>query len=203
MTSSSSSLAVDAIIRRRVLSRDSELSGVLSRWRSYAAALQHHQQQQSEQSLHAAEECYHSLLQSLDSLRFLVSRQSVVHSAVDCELSACDRSAAESRLTTSGLRSDIAQLKTQLHQATNERQHRVQVDFIAAQCNLMASRADTQSLIAALQSDIAELEAEQTDMELEQDSRRRQFGLIALALDTVSSQWTKQRSTRSDEMAVG
>ena len=201
-----SSLSVDAIIRRRVLSRESELGSLLGRWRLYEAALSGaRQRSQQQQAIEAAVSAYANLLQALASLDFSLRRLSLVHSAVDCELSDCDRSASTSRQRTAALRDDIAHLRQRLGEATAERQHRLQVDAIAAQCNRMAGRADTAALLDALQADIARLDDERTAMQAEHDSRQRQFGLLALALDSISTQWRQQqRSTdRNDAMAVG
>ena len=189
--SPSLSLPVDALIRRRVLSRDSELSGVLSRWRQYSTA-------RSQSQPHLTVEAYQSLLQSIDALHFSIARQSLIHSSLDSDTAHCDEAAATSRRDTVALRSDIAQLKLHLEHATAERLYRVQVDSMAAQCNSMVSRAATDSLCGALQADIAQLEAEQSAMETEQESRRKQFALLALALDSVSAQWRQQYSSRTD-----
>ena len=203
MSSSSAVLSVDAVIRRRVLGRDGELSGVLTRWRAYQTAAtsapsSHSSQQQ-------AAEAQQALLQSLASLGFSVSRQSLIQSALDVELSSCDRSASAARLHTNALRADMAQLKAALQHATAERQHRLQVDAVAAQCNALASRADTDALIGALQADIARLESEQSDMAAERDSRRRQFALLALALDNVSALWRSDspQADSAQQMALG
>ena len=202
-------LSVDALIRRRVLSRDSELTPILARWRAYVAAASSAATDAAASSA-SAEEAYQALLQAVDALHFSVARQAAVHAAVDVELSSCDRAAADTRGVTLSLKADIASLRLELARASGARQHRQQVDALAAQCNRLASRADTALLLAALQSDIAALEAEQTAMAAETDSRRRQFGLIALALDTVSAQWRQPHSSsdgggssHSDAMAVG
>ena len=202
-------LPVDALIRRRVLSRDSELTPILTRWRAYVAAA-NTAASDATASPASAEEAYQALLQAVDALHFAIARQAAVHAAVDVELSSCDRAAADSRGLTLGLKADIASLRVELARASGAREHRQQVDALAAQCNRLASRADTALLLAALQSDIAALETEQSAMAAETDSRRRQFGLIALALDTVSAQWRQPRSSsngsgssHSDAMAVG
>ena len=200
----------DAIIRHRVLARDTELLTVVKRYHAYITALQRYHtanfppsaspsSSSPPPSLADVADAHQRLLHEVDVLSFTLSRHSSIHSSLDSELLASNATSAAIRSHTASLQAQLLALRSELEQAQRERQQREEYEGVARQLEVMDSRAELQATVRGLEGDLEGLEEEERRLTEEEDRKRKRFSLLLLSLHALRAEWEKGEATAVED----